>query len=489
MIVDALSVGVALASEPAPVVAVMPGLAGDDEEAIREALARAGYRHVTLSAPDTFAARMDVVSVTSRTDDDCGGAVDIDDWRRALDRARDGFQMLDFSASLSQLVGLEVELVCMSSPLAASDMLRLELAVAEAHTWLAQASDGDSARFHQDEADAALRRAAVVGATLATPAEVSPDVLAAWDEVRRQVADRERPRVVVAGPGARVGARFDGRPIPEGAFDAVEGVNVVQAADGVEVDAAAIVRLDARSRTLLWLAPGGATRTPRDVLQAVVALSDGGAGEEQQALLAAAAHLVDDEATVVYVTLGEAGEQVWRAEGARLVRVEGAVASPGVPEVDRWRFALGLGAGGGWSSLGEGDLEGLGGPNLGPALFVRVGVTPLLSVAFTTHPSAVAAPVPEEQGGGALFRATVPVRAGVRLSAARDRRIRPEAGLDVGGHYLGVFDGPRLSLLVVGSLGVTGAVGPTSAVRVEAFGGGGLGYGVVGAFVGVEWRQ
>lgn len=467
-------------------IAVLAGALPADETRVRAALAKAGLEDVALIAPDAFAAAIDVVSVTAPPED-CAGAVEMEAWRVRFGAARDRFQLLEFQTSLKDLVALEVELGCLTSPLAASDLLRLQLAMAEAHSFLGKAAGKDKAKgaFHAGQAEAALERAAVFGASLAAPAEVSPEVLAAYDAVRTRSAEAQDPRVMVAGPGARVGARFNGRPLTDGAFETVAGTNFVQASSGLAVTAAAVVHLAPRSRTLLWLSPGGTPRTRGDVVRQIVAFSRGADSPEGRALLAAAARLLGERGLVVFVVEGADRVELWRAAGDTLAPF--GIQAPRRAPVDEWRGVLGIAAGGGWSNPDGGDLAGLGGPNVGFGLYGRVRVNPLLSLAATVHPNLVAESLTVEQGGGTLFRATIPMRLGIRFGKAR-RAIAPEAGVDAGMHYFGTFDEVRASFLLVGAVGVSGAVSPGAALRLEVFGGMGLGYGVAGALAGLEVR-
>jgi hypothetical protein len=475
------------AARAATPIAVLPGLVGSEEEEIRAALDAAGVPEARLVPPDEFVAAFDVASVTTLPEEDCGGPVDAGEWRDRLEDARGRLQMLEFATSLAELVALEVEVVCVTAPLGASDLFRLELSIAEAHTFLSAGAKGDAVQFHAGEATAALERAAAMGATLAPPADIGPETLAAYDVVKRRADPARRPRVVVAGPGARVGARFDGRPIPDGAFEAAAGQNLVQAVSGPVVTAAATVELAPASRTLLWLAPGGASITRGDLVRHVVSLTRGGATAEGKALLAAAAALAGDE--VVYVAQPASGVEVWRVSGDTLVRASAPDEAPPVARVEGWRVVAGAGVGGGWADLGGGALDGLGGPRTSLAAWGRVGLNDWLSLAFAVHPDAVWDENPDELGGGTMFRATIPVRAGVR-AGKRVRAVAPEAGLDVGWHYFGPFDGvERMSALLVGAAGVSVGFGEAAGARVEAYGGTGAGYRVAGAWAGLEWRH
>ncbi len=470
-----------------------PGVDPARVPALEAALGELGYPDVTLLPAEELVDAVEIVPVAGLPGpDECDRRVSIEDWRRAFDGARENFQLLAFTEGLAQLVALDVELVCLSSPPATSDLFRLELAVAEAHTFLAQSAGRDEGkrRFHEDEARAALARAAAFGAALSVPADVPPEVLAAYERVRRRAGD-DPPRVVVAGPGARVGARFNGRPLPDGAFDAVVGTNLVQAAAGSEVTAAARIRLTG-GRTLVWLEAGEPLDV--DIAEALAALQPGRKpSRDGEALLAAAARLLGDE--VVFVVDG--GRAVWcrlpSEDGPAEVPLAGRmpVAAP-PPDLDRWTAAFGAGPVAGWTNLGEGALDGLGGPHVGVAVYGRVAVNEWLAVAATIDPWAVAAPIPDAQGGGTLFRATIPATVGVRFGP-HTRRLAVEGGVDVGLHAFGSFveDGEeraRLSFYAAGAAGVSGALGPRLAARLQGWFGAGLGYVGGGGTVGLEGR-
>lgn len=461
--------------------------------ALATALAERGHPDATLLSADDFAHAFAIERVEGLPDaDECDRRVPIEDWRRRFDAARGQFQLLAFTEGLAALVALDVELVCLSSPPATSDLFRLELAFAEAHAFLAQSAGRDDGKraFHQAEADAALARAAAFGASLSVPADVPPEVLAAYERVRAR-SEVDLPRVVVAGPGARVGARFNGRPLPDGPFDAVVGTNLVQAADGTTVTAAARLRLTG-GRTLVWLAPEEEGPLGTDVAGALANLDGTGPGAT---LLAAAAKLVGDGAEVLYLTERGGKLSWWRAAGPG----DGAVAlvearperAPAGP-VDTWRVAIGAGPVAGWTNLGNGPLEGLGGPNAGVAVYGRVAVNGWLALAATVDPWAVAAPIPDQQGGGTLFRATIPAKVGVRFGP-HTRRLAFEGGVDAGIHSFGRFpeggaERERMSFFAAGAVGMSGALGPRVAARVQGWFGAGVGYLGAGGTVGLEGR-
>ncbi len=496
-----LGAGVALAGTvdiaPDRLVAVLPmGVTDERAEVLRHVLERAGYADPVLVPARTLTDRVRVVEVRGLPSvDECGASVPLDAWRARLDGARSSSQLLAFSDALGALVGLDADLMCLTTPPASADLFHLELALAEAHAFLAREAGRDSVKtaFHEGEATAALRRAANFGRALAAPGDLSPEVLVAYERSQRAADVEDGPRVVIAGPGARVGGRFNGRPLESGAFNAVTGSNLVQAAAGAEVTAAARLRLTGGS-TVVWLVPDAAAPLRWDLERALAALGSGGLGSgafgadplgaDGRALLGAAARLLDAGGEVVF--LQDRGGLVGLLRPSDGFAFEPLGASP-VGPLDAWVAVVGAGAGGGWSSLAGGELDGLGGSNLGVSLYGRVGIRRWLSVAAAVSPSAVTAPIPSTQGGGTLVRATVPARIGVRLGP-RTRRFSAEAGLDAGIHYLGRFERERVSFLVAGALGLSGAIGPRVALRLEAWAGAGLGYGAVGGTVGVEGR-
>ncbi len=473
-----------------------PGAGPEREEVLRAALDTLGYPDATLLPAEEFAATVKLVRVDGLpSGDECDAPVPLDAWRGRFDEARRNLQLLAFTDALAAFVALDVELVCLATPPATSDLFRLELAAAEAHTFLARAAGRDAGqrRFHEDEARGALTRAAAFGASLSVPPDVASEVLTAYERIRRRTPE-DPPRVVVAGPGARVGARFNGRPIPPGPFDGVVGANLVQAAEGATVTAAARLRLT-DGRTLVWLSPDRVDPNALDLTAALAARvrTRPDAASPGDALLAAAVRLLGDAGEVVFV--GDAGGAawVWAAGGGgdQALSASAPVIVPR-PAVDAWRAVVGAGPSAGWSDLGSGPLDGLGGGHAGLSLHGRVAVNPWLAVAVGVDPWAVAAPIPDDQGGGTLFRATVPARAGVRFGP-HTRRFAFEGGVDVGLHAFGAFPedrgrAARVSFLALGAVGVSGALGPHLAARAHAWFGAGLGYATGGGALGLEGR-
>ncbi len=482
-----LLVGQALAG--GGVIAVLPASGAPDDRRVHDALTAAGFTDVTLVGGGAFIDGFEIVTVNARQNDqDCGGPVALDGWRRRLVVARGRFQMLAFEQAVGELVAIELEAACLESAPSASDLFAVELALAEAHGFLAQeAADGAGRGFHQEEVAAALDRAAAFGVDLSTPADVDAEVLSGLDAARARVTSQVRPRVVVAGPGARVGARFNGRPLQGGAFDGVAGANLVQGATGSTITAAASVPLRARSRTLIWLAPGAAPKAAGELLQELASLARVGA-DGKTPLLGAAAQLADGD--VIYVGGEDGRVTLWRPVGDHLRKIGPVDETPlfVAKPADEWRGVFGVGVGGGWSSVGGGELEGLGGPNAGFALYGRYAVAPMWAVALTLNPTANWRPLEAAEGEGTLFRGTVPVRAGARWGGHQEGW-QGEVGLDVGAHFFGTYAEERVGFLACAAGAITHDLGKRGGIRGEMWGGAGLGYAVLGASVALEAHQ
>ncbi len=472
-----LGVALAIAAPVTVVTSMGPGPGGGD---IDEALAAAGLESAEVVDGAAFVGRLTVVSVTRRTaDEDCGGTVDLGAWRTALGEARRKFQLLQFDAALADLVSLELQSACLTTIPAALDLFRLELTLADAHRLLAGQGDARQAAFHEAEVDAALRRAVALGDDLDPPAEVSPEVLEALARARvaRRPADTH---VLVAGSGARSGARFNGRPVGDAVLDVSPGPSLVQASVAGTVTAAATLDVHAGDAVLVWLAPGERGLAPADLVGDVDSLASGPPDALASAHLAAAARLAGD---VVYAGRDGGRVVLWAPRDGRLDPLStGAVGGPAGPAPD-WNLAVGASAGGGYASEG-GEMTSPGGRLLG-GFYGRVGVAPRWSVAVSLAPDLGWEPLGERT----LFRMTVPLRVGVRYGA-RERGWTPEFGLDAGAQYFGVVDGAdRLSPVFTASGGASHGWGRRRGVRLEAFAGAGLGYATLGAAVGVEGRR
>lgn len=482
---------VALAAEPVTV--IVSATRGPDADEVDAALRRGGLRATQQVDGSVLARTIRFAAVNRRTaDEDCGGTVDLGAWRGEIEAARKRFSMLQFEPALADLVGLELEAACLTAPPAASDLFRLELAVAEAHRFLAEASDEDGREFHQGEMDGALARAAVFGSGLVAPADSTPELLAALDVARSRIARAPAPRVLLAGPGAKTGARVNGRPAPTGPFDGVPGINLVQSSVGGTVVAAASVDLEPGKPMLVWLAPGEST-PPADVLvRDVDAIGEAAPDADTAARLAAAAWLLaEDREGVVFAGRVDREVVLWRAEGGDLRRIGAAKAAvvPTKVELPPWVWCFGVSAGGGYATIHDGGLDDLGGARMLTGVYGRIGIAERWNVAITAQPDLLWRPLTPVEGDGTLFHLTIPARAGVRWGPRGDEW-SPEVGLDVGVQYFGNIDGAdRASPIGVLAGGVGRGLGRQTGVRAEAFVGGGLGYVTGGLAVGLEARR
>ena len=207
-------------------------------------------------------------------------------------------------------------------------------------------------------------------------------------------------------------------------------------------------------------------------------------------LLAALVRLVGDGNEVVYLADRGRSLAVWEVSGADLQPRE-LLALP-APPVDRWRGIIGAGPTIGWSNVSDGPLDGLDGIHVGAGVYGRVGVTDLVALSAFFDPWAVASPIAEDQGGGTLFRAAVPVVVGVRFGP-RTRKAAFEVGADVGLQTFGHFEvrgepQDRLSFYADAAVGVSAAVSPGAGVRLQGWLGPGLGYLEGGASLSLEAR-
>lgn len=470
------------------VTVVVSAREGPDRAEVEAALTRAGLRAEALLDGSVLARKLRILPVTRRVaDEDCGGTVDLGAWRVEADQARQRFGLAQFEEALAELVSLELQAACLTSPPAASDLFRLELAVAEAHRVLAEV---DQQEFHEAEMEEAVRRAAVFGAGLVTPTDTGAEILAALDEARAEVGTGERPRVLVAGPGARSGARFNGRPVSGGPFDALPGLNLVQASVAGTVTAAANLELGPGRPILVWLAPGDRGPTAEDISFDVDSLSTDGLTAEASGRLGAVAWLLD--ADLVFAGKERGRVALWRAEEGALVPLvleEGGRAAPAATEEEQgpWTWAVGAAGGGGFASISA--LEDLGGGRVLGQLYGRVGVAERWNLAATGGGDFVWRELEADEGEGALWHATLPLRIGARYGPRGDAW-SPELGIDVGVQYFGRYDGgDAASPIALLAGGVARGLGPRAGARLEAWLGGGMGYLSTGLALGFEARR
>lgn len=427
-----------------------------------------------------FVDLFDVVSVVARTaDDDCGGVVSLDQWRGELDDGRAQAATLQTSRALSTFAAAELETACLDKPPAASDLVRLELALADLHRSLTTVGDDAEERAsHQTEADNALDRAALFGLGLAAPPGFDVDLLDEFDARRDALAATDgatrQPRILFAGQV--IGTRLNGRPV-DGVSTGVAGLNLVQAVDGGKVTAAALIRLKPGSSTLVWVMPGGQPRSSGDVALALGALARGHADD---GLLAAAAMLVGDAR---YAVSRADAIDVYSASGGALSLVDTVDARQRLA-VDAWHGAIGVGPLVRFA-VRPGGPEDAGGLAAGLTLAGSWAVRPELVLGLAVRPAATRASLPPESGGGSRFRATIPIALEGRWERA-DRALTPVLGAQVGMDVLGGGDPTGFYGAALG--GVARGIGQAGALRAEARIGGGPGLIFADLSVGTELR-
>ncbi len=425
-----------------------------------------------------FADLFDVLSLTGRSsDDDCGGPVALDAWRAELDEGRSETTMLQTAKALSTFASAEAETACLDRPPAASDLVRLELALTDLHRQLAQVADDPQERAsHQSEASAAMDRAAVFGIGLAAPAGFDSGLLDDFDARRAVLAasnNARQPRILFAG--RVVGTRLNGRPVEQGVTPGVAGMNLLEAVDGGKVTASLLVRLAPGSSTLVWVEPGG---QPKQLGDIALALDHLAANATDDGLLSGAARLVaeapvapGDPLDVRFAAVRSNGVDLYEVRGDTLAGVE-AVDAVVHNAVRAWRGALTIGpllryearpgAAGAPSGMAMG-LELAGSYAVGGALHGLV-------LGASVRPASTRTALSTESGGGSRFRATVPSAVEARWERP-DRGLTPVFGAQFGVDILGApYPAAPYGAAVAG---VAAGIGQAGGVRAEArFGGG-----------------
>jgi len=456
-----------------PVLVVVPSTGGPDDTTIDALLAANDLERRATFDTGRALRGVEVLPLVEGLGPDCEGPVELDAWRSRLAAARRRVLVLQVQAALGDLIGLDLELECLSRPLAASDLAALDLARAEADLLLASAAAGDDpmrAAFYASEATTALDRAAAAPST-SIPADVGADVMQAL-EVARGRRDRERPvPIAVIGRGA-LEVRLNGRPVT-GPAAGVPGDNIVQLVGNGKVRGALRLHRAGGEGTVLSV---GAQDDAEDLGRAVEGLVRGAPDPEEESLLLAIAAARAEPIVFVGWEAGEA--RAWLASGdgleeLRPAAVEVAVEPPprkkeGRPEpaADRpssrgreWNASAGVLLGGAWSSVPyDEEADGI---SLTGALAGRVRVASAWSVAWTVG---LDAPTATFDTLGPGVDVTVPLSAGGRWTP-RGPGFSPEIGLDVGAVLPGASGEPRPLVAACG--GGSGA-GTRTAFRLEA---------------------
>lgn len=502
-----LGLWLAAAWAASPVLLVLPPTGAPDDASIDSILRAHDLERAATVDPSRLLRDVEVLPVLTGLGADCPAAVDIDAWRRRLAAARRRVLVLQVEGALGDLLGLDLELECLSSPVNPEDMAALDLARAEADLLLASAAAGDDparAAFYASEATLALDRAALVPPG-AVPADTSADVADALAAARARRA-RDLPlRLAVVGRGSAE-LRVNGRVARRGVADAAVGDNLVQLSVQGRVRSA--MRLHRAAGEGAILAVGG-TLGRDEVASAIAGLvRDAPEPEEEELLLALAAAVGE---RVVFVGWDDRVATAWLADGDTLVPLQ---APPPPPEAagpsaagrkggsgsparaSRPKPAEIPDTGGGrgeWvatvgAALGPGAAHPLSdaaptpGTTLEVGLFTRVVVAPRWMLAAATGAS-IPADTLDTLGSGVWAR--VPLRLGGRYGPARTG-LAPEVGVDLG---LRVDpDGNYAAVPFVAACGGGAAPGSASGLRLELCGGVSTDDLFAGLVLGVESR-
>ncbi|GDX81284.1 hypothetical protein LBMAG42_30950 [Deltaproteobacteria bacterium] len=475
----------AFAAEPALV--VLPASGGPDDATVQRALDHADLERIASIDAAAFAEGVQVIAFTEGFGEDCGDPIPLVDWKKRLAKAQRRFDLFDAAGSVSDLVGLELELECLAEPVGAGDLFVLSVARAEAHLLLAAAtvSDPGQATFHEQEARAALDRA-VATAPTRQPDAASPDVLTELDAARERRDAGALTRIAVAAEGDDA-IWVNGHALSHGAVDAVIGDNLLMRVRDGRVVAARRIQLREGEAAIVAQADAEV-----DLVELVTGLVRGAPSRTEQVQLAALAQ-ARSALAVVYVGWSRREPAVWQVVSDDLVRLpvrapavvdapeREEASEPGVEprskpparsvapassppsaarprpprELDAWSATAALILGGGWR--GEEDS---GGGIVITGLEGRVSVHPEWALSWAIAPEAPVATL-DAAGDGVVV--AVPVRVGARWGR-HGRAIAPEVGLDVG---LRAGSDDFVSPLVAGCGALAGASGRAGGVRLE----------------------
>ncbi len=488
-------VAAALAASPALV--VLPPAGAPDDASIDAILAAHDVRRVATVSPARVLRDIQVLPVHEGLGGDCRGPVPVDEWRRRLAAARRRVLVLQVEAALGDLLGLELELECLASPVTPAEMAALDLARAEADLLLASAAAADDparAAFYASEATIALDRAALVPEA-SVPSDIGADVADALAAARSRRSRGLPLRLAVVGRGTSE-LRVNGRVARGGVADAAPGDNLVQLVSQGRVVAA--MRLHRSEGQGAVLAVGGRLGSD-EIARAIEGLVRGAPEPEEEELLLALAAALGER--VVFVGWEQRVPTAWLADGDMLLamqapepadedqakttaarpretrprpRREVAEQSPGAgARVGPWVASAGVGLGVGvLAGFADGSTPASG---VEAQFFTRVLVAPTWALA-----GSVSAAVPPSSLDtlGAGVSTTVPVRLGARWVPKRGGFV-PELGLDLGVRLPAAEGDEAVPLLA--ACGGGGGPGQASALRLEAC----VGASAVDTFAGV----
>lgn len=460
-----------------------------ERRALDPLLGNLGFRQVSWVELADIESRVGLISIVDlRADEACGGTVALTEWSDRLAMAQEQVQLLAPDKALAELSALSLDAACLAQVPRQVDLVLLALVTAEAHDMAAATvRDAGIQLYHRDEVQHALEVAAGFGPDLPPPSWLKPEF---GDQLRAHQSRFALGDTVPAyfGGSAR-GLWLDGKQITTGFRRLTPGQHLIQATWGKDVVAASFIHLLPGRRTIVRVTPGELAVEPEELILELHRLAS---GAPPAALLADLLGLLAEDADdALILGLGSDGPMLWgRGRGGVVLRYPGgdlelrAVSfqdvgeEPAPPPRERppaLPWTLGAGPALLWTDLGGRPIEGLGGLCGGLALQGRFTLLRPLALAATFHPVARVEALPPGYDASWLWRAMIPVRAGVRVGVPVPR-VHVEGGLDAGLLYLGRFRNQELRGLGIGALGLFVPLAPRFGLRLELWAGAGSGF-------------
>ncbi len=453
-----------------------------ERQVLMPLLGNLGFREVSwveLADIEQHVALQSIVDL--RADEACGGNVALEDWLSRLAGAQEQVQLLAPERALTALSALNLDAACLGQVPRQSDLVLLALVTAEAHAMAASSSHDVGIRmFHSDELQHALGVAAGFGPDLPPPSWLGPDLSARLLELQDRYADS----VPAYFGGTAKGLWLDGRQITTGFRFIAPGPHLVQATWGKDVVAARMIHAIPSRRTIVRVTPGELAVDPEEI---TIELQRLGAGAEPAPLLADLLGLLAEDADdALIIGLSQDGPVIWgRGRGGVVKRYpDGDLqpravsfgdmgddpAPPPIQRPDPLPWTLGAGPAMLWSNLGGVPIEGLGGLTGGLSVQGRLTFAQRFAVAAALQPVARVEALPPGYDASWLWRAIIPMRAGLRVGAPKPT-VHVEAGLDAGLLYLGRFRDHEARVVGVGSIGLFVPLAPRFGLRTELWAG------------------
>ncbi len=448
-----------------------------------------GFREISWVDVADIERHIGLISITDmRADESCGGSVPLADWGARLGQAQEQVQLLAPEKALVALSALSLDMACLERVPRRGELVLLHLVSAEAHTMAAATTQDVGVRlYHQGEVEHALAMAAGFGPDLPPPTWLAPELSQRLLDLQQDFTTGAQVPLFIGG--SPKGLFLDGARISTGFRRVTPGQHLVQATWGEDVVAARLIHVLPGRRTVLRVTPGEPALEPEEL---VVQLQRLAAGAEPHPLLVDLLGLLAQDADdALIVTLGAEGPMIWgRGRGGVVLRYPNGDLAPralGFEDVggepapaertrpDPLPWTLGAGPVLQWTNLGGAPIEGLGGLCGGLSIQGRLGFARRFAVAAALQPVARVEALPPGYDVSWLWRAIIPVRAGLRVGAPVPAA-HLEGGLDAGLLYLGRFRSHEARAMGVASVGLFLPLSPRFGLRFELWGGLGSGF-------------